>query len=115
LGCLPPGSEPSGGIGVDIQATKALGEDTRCEFEKQLSKDEARTGCGGDWKAATSEHRLKHIVPPGEAQERIVEALKGLRGVHQLAAAYRSRMKARIQLNGESLQGSASAIEQFAH
>jgi hypothetical protein len=100
---LTTGSRTLGGISVDVQATKGLGETTRRELEKQLSKVGARTGCGGYWKAATSEHKLKRIVRPGGMQLHTAEALKGLHGVHQLAAAYRSQMTARTQLSCESL------------
>jgi hypothetical protein len=50
----------------------------------------------------------------GATHEYIV-ALKGHYGDHQLAAAYRVQLKATMQLNGNSLQELAAAVEQLAH
>jgi hypothetical protein len=44
-----------------------------------------------------------------------VKVLEGRYGDHQLAAAYCSRLKARIQLSSESLQVFATGLKQFAH
>jgi hypothetical protein len=67
------------------------------------------------WKAETMDRGIKHSVPPGAAHEHTVETLKGRHWDHQLAAAYRSQLKARTQLNDEFLQEFAAAIEEFTH
>jgi hypothetical protein len=54
-------------------------------------------------------------VPDEATHAEISGALKGRFGDHQLAAAYRSHFKARVQASGESLQGFAAAVEQLAH
>jgi hypothetical protein len=56
-----------------------------------------------------------HSVPAGASYEDIVGALQDRFGDHQLAAAYRSRLKARVQTGGETLQEFAAAVEQLAH
>jgi DNA repair exonuclease SbcCD ATPase subunit len=56
-----------------------------------------------------------HSVPAGASYEDFVGALQDRFGDHQLAAAYRSRLKARVQTGGETLQEFAAAIEQLAH
>jgi hypothetical protein len=47
--------------------------------------------------------------------EDIVSALKGRYGDHQLAAAYRSQLKARTHLSGVSLNEIAADVQQLAH
>jgi hypothetical protein len=44
-----------------------------------------------------------------------VKVLEGHNGDHQLAAAYCSQLKARIQLSSESVQAFATGMKQFAH
>jgi hypothetical protein len=56
-----------------------------------------------------------HGVPRGATYEETIEALEdGFEDQH-LAAAYRSQLKTQTQKPGESLQESATAIEQLAH
>ena len=45
-----------------------------------------------------------HTVPTEATYEDIVESLRDHFGDHQLAAAYRSQLKARVQTSGETLQ-----------
>ena len=47
--------------------------------------------------------------------EDIVGALWDRFGDHQLAAAYRSQLKAEVQASGETLQEFTAAVEQLAH
>jgi hypothetical protein len=56
-----------------------------------------------------------HSVPAGPSYEDIVGALRDRYRDHQLAADYRSHLKARVQAGGETLQAFASAVEQLAH
>jgi hypothetical protein len=56
-----------------------------------------------------------HSVPAEATYEDIVGALRDRFGDHQLAAAYRSHLKARVQSGGETLQEFAAAVEQLAH
>jgi hypothetical protein len=56
-----------------------------------------------------------HSVPAEASYEDIVGALRDLFGDHQLAAAYRSHLKVRVQTCGETLQEFAAAVEQLAH
>jgi hypothetical protein len=56
-----------------------------------------------------------HSVPAEASYEDIVGALQDRFGDHQLAAAYRSQLKARVQKSGETLQEFAAAVEQLAH
>jgi hypothetical protein len=56
-----------------------------------------------------------HSVPAGASYEDIVWALQDRFGDHKLAAAYRSRLKARVQTGGKKLQEFAAAVEQLAH
>jgi hypothetical protein len=56
-----------------------------------------------------------HSVPAVTSYEDIVGALRDRFGDHQLAAAYRSQLKARVQTGGETLQEFAAAVEQLAH
>jgi hypothetical protein len=56
-----------------------------------------------------------YSVPAEESYEDIVGALQDRFGDHQLAAAYRSYLKARVQTSGETLQEFAAAIERLAH
>jgi hypothetical protein len=56
-----------------------------------------------------------HSVPAEESYEDIVGALQDRFGDHQLAAAYRSHLKARVQTGGETLQEFTAAVEQLAH
>jgi hypothetical protein len=58
---------------------------------------------------------ILHSIPAGASYEDIIGALRDRFGDHQLAAAYRSQLKARVQLNGETLQKVAAAVEQLAH
>jgi hypothetical protein len=50
-----------------------------------------------------------------KARQEDVKVLEGRYGDHQLAAAYCSWLKARIQLSSESLQVFATGMKQFAH
>jgi hypothetical protein len=52
---------------------------------------------------------------PAEASYNIIGALRDRFGYCQLAAAYRSQLKARVQTSGEILQEFAAAVEQLAH
>jgi hypothetical protein len=52
-----------------------------------------------------------HSVPVEASYEDIVGALQDRFGDHQLAAAYRSQLKARVQTGGETLQEFATAVE----
>jgi hypothetical protein len=56
-----------------------------------------------------------HSVPAEASYEDIVGALRERFGDHQLAAAYRSHLKARVQTGVETLQEFAAAVEQLAH
>jgi hypothetical protein len=47
--------------------------------------------------------------------EDITGALRDRSGDYQLVAAYRLQLKARVQMSGETLQESATAVEQLAH
>jgi hypothetical protein len=47
--------------------------------------------------------------------EDIVGALKDRFGDNQLVAAYRSQLKSRIEMSGETLQEFAAAVEQLSH
>jgi hypothetical protein len=58
---------------------------------------------------------ILHSVPAEASYEDIVGALRDRFGDHQLAAAYRSHLKARVQMGGETLQEFAAAVEQLAH
>ena len=58
---------------------------------------------------------ILHTVPADAKYEDIVGALQDRFGDHQLAAAYRSRLKARVQASSETLQEFAAAVEQLAH
>jgi hypothetical protein len=54
-------------------------------------------------------------VPAEATYDDKVGALRDRFGDHQLAAAYRSQLKARSQASGETLQKSAAAVKQLAH
>jgi hypothetical protein len=58
---------------------------------------------------------ILHRVPAEASYEDTVGALQDRFGDHQLAAAYRSHLKARVQTGGETLQEFAAAVEQLAH
>jgi len=58
---------------------------------------------------------ILHTVPADAPYEAIVGALRDRFGDHQLAAAYRSQLKTRMQANEETLQEFAAAVEQLAH
>jgi hypothetical protein len=58
---------------------------------------------------------IVRTVPEEATYEEISGALKGRFGDHQLAAAFRSQFKARVQTSGETLQEFAAAVEQLAH
>jgi hypothetical protein len=54
-----------------------------------------------------------YSVSAGEKYKDIIGALKGWYEDHQQAAAYRSQIKARIQMSGKILQESVAVIKQF--
>ena len=56
-----------------------------------------------------------HSVPEDGKATEIMAALEGRYGDHQLAAAFRTQLKTRVQQSGESLQEFAMAVEQLAH
>ena len=58
---------------------------------------------------------ILHTVPAEVTYKDIVESLRDRFGDHQLAAAYWSQLKARMQESGETLQEFAAAVEQLAH
>jgi hypothetical protein len=58
---------------------------------------------------------ILHSIPAEASYEDIVGALRNRFGDHQLAAAYRSHLKARVQTGGETLQEFAAAAEELAH
>jgi len=58
---------------------------------------------------------ILHTVPAEATYEDIVGALQDCFGDHQLAAAYRSELKARVQVSSETLQEFAAAVEQLPH
>jgi hypothetical protein len=58
---------------------------------------------------------IVHTVPPEATYKAIVGALQDRFGDHQLVAAYRSQLKARMQVGDETLQEFAAAVEQLAH
>ena len=58
---------------------------------------------------------ILHTVPAGAKYDDIVGALQGRFGDHQLAAAYRSQLKARVQASSETLQEFAAAVKQLVH
>lgn len=58
---------------------------------------------------------IVHTVSAEATNEDNVGALRCHFGDHQLAAAYQSQLKARVQASGEMLQESAVAVMQLAH
>lgn len=58
---------------------------------------------------------ILHSLPVEATYEDIVGALRDRFGDHQLAAAYRSQLKTRVQASEETLQEFAAAVEQLAH
>ncbi|KAJ4438245.1 hypothetical protein ANN_14184 [Periplaneta americana] len=58
---------------------------------------------------------ILHSVPEDGTAAEIMAALEGRYGDHQLAAAFRTQLKTRVQQSGESLQEFAMAVEQLAH
>jgi hypothetical protein len=58
---------------------------------------------------------ILHSVPSEASYEDIAGALQDRFGDHQLAAAYRLHLKARVQMSSETLQEFAAAVEQLAH
>jgi len=58
---------------------------------------------------------ILHTVPAKATYEDIMESLRDRFGDHQLAAAYQSQLKARVQKSGETLQEFAAAVEQLAY
>jgi hypothetical protein len=58
---------------------------------------------------------ILHSVPAETSYEDIVRAMQNRFVDHQLAAACRSQLKARVQMSGETLQEFAAAVEQLAH
>jgi len=58
---------------------------------------------------------ILHTMPAEATYEDIVQSLWDHFGDHNLAAAYRSQLKARVQASGETLQEFAAAVEQLAH
>ncbi|XP_069683895.1 adventurous-gliding motility protein Z-like [Periplaneta americana] len=58
---------------------------------------------------------ILHSVPEDGTAAEIMAALEGRCGDHQLAAAFRTQLKTRVQQSGESLQEFAMAVEQLAH
>jgi glucose-6-phosphate-specific signal transduction histidine kinase len=54
-------------------------------------------------------------VPTEATYKDIVRALWDSFGDHQLAAAYQSQLKPRVQASGEKLQEYAATVEQLAH
>jgi len=58
---------------------------------------------------------ILHTVPADATYEAIVGALQVRFVHHQLAAAYRSQLKTRMQASEETLQDFAAAVEQLAH
>jgi hypothetical protein len=77
-----------------------------------------------DWAPREASHLLSvlqgqaadvlHSVPAEASYEVVVGALQDRFGDHQLAAAYRSYLKARLRTSGETVQEFAAAIEQLA-
>jgi hypothetical protein len=59
-------------------------------------------------------HNL-HRVPAEASYEDIVGALQDRFWDHKLAATYRSQLKARVQVSGETLQEFAAVVEQLTH
>ncbi|XP_069668773.1 uncharacterized protein [Periplaneta americana] len=58
---------------------------------------------------------ILHSVPEDGTAAEIMAALEGRYGDHQLAAAFRTQLKTKVQQSGESLQEFAMAVEQLAH
>jgi hypothetical protein len=58
---------------------------------------------------------IQHSLPAEASYEDILGAWQDRFGDHQLAVAYRSQLKARVQMSGETLQEFAEAVEQLAH
>jgi hypothetical protein len=58
---------------------------------------------------------IHHSVQAKATYEAIVRALRDRFGEHCLAAVYRSQLKARTQVNDETLRELAAAVEQLAH
>jgi hypothetical protein len=58
---------------------------------------------------------ILHSVPAKASYEDIVGALQNRFGDHQMAAAYRSQLKARVQMSDKTEQEFAAAVEQLAH
>jgi len=58
---------------------------------------------------------ILHTVLAEAKYEDIIGALQERFGDHQLAAAYRSQLMARVQASSDTLQEFAAAVEQLAH
>jgi hypothetical protein len=58
---------------------------------------------------------ILHSARAEASYEDIVRSLQDRFGDHQLAAVYRSQIKARDQMSGETLQEFSAAVEQYAH
>jgi hypothetical protein len=58
---------------------------------------------------------ILHTVPAGATYEDIIGAPRDCFGDHQLAAAYRVQLKARVRTSGETLREFAAAVKQLAH
>ena len=58
---------------------------------------------------------ILHTMPAKATYEDIMESLWDRFGDHQLATAYRSQLKTRVQASSETLQDFVAAVEQLAH
>lgn len=58
---------------------------------------------------------ILYTLPAEAKYEDIAVGLRDRFGDQQLAAAYRSQLKARVQAGSETLQEFAAAVEQLAH
>ncbi|XP_069693859.1 adventurous-gliding motility protein Z-like [Periplaneta americana] len=106
----------------NVKTPKFDGTTSWAIFRRQFEATAAHNG----WKPAEKTTQLLtalqgqaseilHSVPEDGTAAEIMAALEGRYGDHQLAAAFRTQLKTRVQQSGESLQEFAMAVEQLAH
>jgi DNA repair exonuclease SbcCD ATPase subunit len=127
LAALDARSRRAGGGGAGANSTtvkppKFVGETSWTVFHRQLEAEAVKNNWTPNEKAAhlLSELQRKsadilHTVQTEAKYEDIAGALRDRFGDYQLAAAYRSQLKARVQASGETLKEFAAAVEQLTH
>jgi len=105
-----------------VEPPKFDGETSWAEFQRQFQAAAVQNNWMPSEKAA---HILSvlhgkaadilHIMLAKVTYVDIVESLRDRFGDHQPATTYRSQLKARVQVSGETLQEFAAAVEQLAH